>query len=53
MPASASLARPAAVIQSVVQGGAKTVRISTVVKPAERSAPAMSARMTSMAGQPE
>ncbi len=53
MPCSASLRRPASVIQSVVHGGSRTVRISTRAYPASRSRAATSARISAMAGHPE
>ncbi len=53
MPCSASFRRPASVIQSLVQGGSRTVRISTRGYPAPRRRAATSARISAMAGQPE
>ena len=53
MPASASLRRPASLIQSVLQAGENTVRTSTRAYPAPVSAAPMSWRISSMAGQPE
>src|SRR5262245_52411434 len=53
MPAAASRSRPAGLIMSVLQAGDSTVRTSTSVAPAAVAATATSARITSIAGQPE
>ena len=53
MPAAASAARPAGVIQSVVQAGCRLTRTSTRSKPAPLSSRTRSSRIAAIAGQPE
>ena len=52
MPYSRSLRRPSALIQSVLQGGASTVRTSASGKPPCASARRTSSAITRVAGQP-
>ncbi len=52
IPYSRSLRRPSALIQSVLHGGASTIRTSASAKPPSASARRTSSAITRVAGQP-